>query len=83
MALKIRLARRGTRNLPFYHIVVADSSSPRDGRFIEKLGTYDPKKDPVEISLKKERFEYWVKNGAQLTQIVKELLKRYEKQSKK
>ena len=80
MPVKIRLARRGARNLPYYHIVVSSSRSPRDGRFIEKIGTYDPRKDPVEVTIKKDRLEYWLNQGAQLTQIVKELIKKYEKQ---
>ena len=67
MALKIRLARAGAKKRPFYRIVVADSRSPRDGRFIERVGTYDPmlqKDDPARIRLKEERIKYWLGVGA-------------------
>lgn len=68
--VKIRLQRQGAKKAPFYHIVVADSRSPRDGRIVEKIGTYDPMTDPATIKLDKEKVEYWIKNGAnQLTQL--------------
>jgi small subunit ribosomal protein S16 len=76
MSVKIRLARFGAKKKPFYRIVVADSSFPRDGRFIERLGTYDPRKDPPEIILKGEKILQWIQKGAQPTLTVKQLLKK-------
>jgi small subunit ribosomal protein S16 len=74
--VKIRLRRMGARKRPFYRIVVADSRSPRDGRFIETIGTYDPTVDPPAVKVNKERAEYWLKNGAQPTDIARALLKK-------
>ena len=76
--VKIRLRRMGAKKNPYYRIVVADSRSPRDGRFIEELGTYDPLADPVKIEVNAERAKYWVANGAQPTETVKALLKKAE-----
>ena len=76
MAVKIRLARFGAKKKPFYRVVVADSSFPRDGRFIEKVGTYDPRKDPPEIHLKGDRILEWIKKGARPTETVEQLLKK-------
>jgi small subunit ribosomal protein S16 len=76
MAVKIRLTRAGTRKKPFYRIVVAESVSPRDGRFIEILGNYDPKKDPPEVKLKEERVREWLSKGAEPTLTVSQLLKK-------
>jgi small subunit ribosomal protein S16 len=76
MAVKIRLARRGAKKKPFYRVVVADSESPRDGRFLEVVGTYDPLKNPAAVTLKKERVEYWVSVGAQPTETVRSLFKK-------
>lgn len=76
MAVKIRLARFGTKKKPFYRIVVADSSFPRDGRFIERVGTYDPRKDPPEFKLKEDRILEWIKKGAQPSETVGQLLKK-------
>jgi small subunit ribosomal protein S16 len=76
MAVKIRLARHGAKKRPFYRIVVADSESPRDGRFLEKVGTYNPLQEPAEITLKTERIQYWLQQGAQPTVTVKNLLKK-------
>ncbi|MGD2270444.1 MAG: 30S ribosomal protein S16 [Desulfobacterales bacterium] len=76
MAVKIRLARHGTKKKPFYRIVVADSESPRDGRFLENVGTYNPLADPAEVTLKKERIQYWMAQGAKPTDTVKSLLKK-------
>ena len=73
MAVKIRLRRMGARNNPFYRVVVADSRSPRDGRFIEEIGYYDPKSDPAVIN--KDKAAEWIKKGAQPTDTVKRLLK--------
>ena len=76
MAVKIRLARYGARHRPFYRIVVSDSRSPRDGRFIEKLGIYDPLQDPPLIQVDRDKVEEWVRKGAQLTGAVAGLLKK-------
>ena len=73
--VKIRLRRMGAKKSPFYRIVVADSRSPRDGRFIEEIGTYNPLTDPSEIKVNLERAKYWMSNGAQPTDTVKSLLK--------
>jgi small subunit ribosomal protein S16 len=74
MAVKIRLARHGAKKRPFYRIVVADSECPRDGRYLEIVGTYNPLPDPVEVSLKEERIKYWMDQGAIPTNTVKSLL---------
>lgn len=74
MAVSMRLMRFGGKKNPFYRIVVSDSRSPRDGRFIDQIGTYDPKKDPVEIRIKKEKAIEWLKKGAQPTETVQRLL---------
>lgn len=76
MSVTIRLARFGTNKKPFYRIVVADARAPRDGRFIERIGTYDPKQDPPAIRLDKERAVAWLKKGAQPTPTVASLLRR-------
>ena len=76
MAVKIRLARHGAKKSPFYRIVVADSESPRDGRFLENVGTYNPLKEPAEVTLKSDRIEYWLGQGAIPTDTVKSLLKK-------
>jgi small subunit ribosomal protein S16 len=76
MAVKIRLARHGAKKKPFYRIVVADGEAPRDGRFMEIVGTYNPLIDPVEISVKADRVKYWVGQGAILTDTVKSLFKK-------
>ena len=76
MAVKIRLRRMGAKKAPFYRIVVADSRYPRDGRFIEEIGTYNPMKNPAEIKVDTEKAKAWIKNGAQPTDTVKILLKK-------
>ena len=76
MAVKIRLRRMGAKKAPFYRLVVADSRYPRDGRFIEEVGTYDPMKNPSEIKIDREKVEKWIATGAQPTDSVKSLLKR-------
>ena len=76
MSVKIRLARHGAKKKPFYRIVIADSESPRDGRFLENVGTYNPLVDPVEVSLKQERVKYWIDQGAIPTDTVKSLMKK-------
>ena len=73
--VKIRLRRMGAKKSPFYRIVVADSRYPRDGRFIEQLGTYNPLTEPAEIKVDAERTQAWIKTGAQPTDTVKRLLK--------
>ncbi len=74
--VKIRLKRVGAKKAPFYHIVVADSRSPRDGKIIEQLGTYNPMTEPSEIKLDKEKVEKWIKNGAKPTDTVKALIEK-------
>ena len=76
--VKIRLRRVGAKKAPFYRIVVADSRSPRDGRFIEEIGTYDPMADSGKIKVDMERTKYWIANGAQPTDTVRGLLKKVE-----
>ncbi|MBQ6582338.1 MAG: 30S ribosomal protein S16 [Mogibacterium sp.] len=74
--VKIRLKRMGAHKKPFYRVVVADSRTPRDGRFIEEIGTYDPLKDPAEIKIDAEAAKKWLATGAQPTDTVKALLKK-------
>ena len=74
MAVKIRLRRMGQKKAPFYRIVVADSRSPRDGRCIEEIGTYDPTKDPSEYHVNEELAKKWLSNGAQPTDTVRSIL---------
>ena len=74
--VKIRLRRMGAKKNPYYRVVVADALSPRDGRFIEEIGTYDPLASPSEIKIDNERAQYWIKNGAQPTDTVRALLKK-------
>jgi len=76
MAVKIRLARFGKKKKPFYRVVVAHETSPRDGRFIEVLGTYDPCCNPVKISLDRDKALAWLKKGAQPTQTAHQLLRK-------
>lgn len=75
MAVKIRLKRMGAKKAPFYRVVVADSRFPRDGRFIEQVGTYNPMVEPAEVQFDAEKIQQWIKNGAQPTDTVKRLLK--------
>ena len=75
MAVKIRLTRMGKKKAPFYRIIVADGRAPRDGRFIETIGTYDPNQEPSAVKIDKEAAEEWLKNGAQPTEVVAKLLK--------
>jgi len=74
--VKIRLARHGAKKRPFYRIVAADSRSPRDGRFLERLGSYDPTQDPALIEIKHDRLAEWLKNGAQPTETVAQLIRK-------
>ena len=83
MAVKIRLKRFGTKNRLQWRIVVSDARMPRDGRFIEEIGSYDPLPVSEKIQVKQERLAYWLKQGAQVSPSLKSLLKRAEKKSKK
>jgi small subunit ribosomal protein S16 len=74
MGLVIRLRRQGSRKKPFFRIVVADSRSPRDGRFVAQLGTYDPLLHPPKVTLKKEQADYWLKSGAKPSPTVRKLM---------
>lgn len=78
MAVKIRLRRMGAKKSPFYRIVVADSRSPRDGRFIEEIGYYDPTKEPSIVKIDADKAKAWISNGAQPTDTVRTLLKKSE-----
>ena len=78
MAVKIRLRRMGAKKNPFYRIVVADSRYPRDGRFIEEIGTYDPLKTPADVKIDADKAKQWIANGAQPTETVRALLKKAE-----
>lgn len=73
MAVKIRLKRMGQKKRPFYRVVVADSRSPRDGKFIEEIGTYNPVSEPKEFKIDNEKAKQWIKNGAKPTSIVEKL----------
>ena len=75
MAVKIRLRRMGQKKAPFYRIIVADSKSPRDGRFIEEIGTYNPNTDPSTINVDEEAAKRWLANGAQPTEVVGKIFK--------
>ena len=74
--VKIRLRRMGAKKAPFYRVVVADSRYPRDGRFIEELGTYAPRQNPAAVNIDVERAQAWIKTGAQPTETVRDLLKK-------
>ena len=76
MAVKIRLRRTGSKKAPYYRVVVADSRFPRDGRFIEEIGTFNPNTDPAEVKIDAEAAKKWIANGAQPTDTVKALLKK-------
>ena len=76
MAVKMRLRRMGAKKAPFYRVIVADSRSPRDGRFIEEIGYYNPLTNPAEIKIDADKAKTWLKNGAQPTDTVKALLKK-------
>ena len=76
MAVKIRLRRMGAKKAPFYRIVVADERYPRDGRFIEEIGYYDPTKEPTVVNLDADKAKTWLNNGAQPTDTVKVILKK-------
>jgi len=77
MAIRIRLARRGRTKRPFYKIVVASSEAPRDGRFIESIGSYNPLPEQAEVNIKTERLEYWLQQGAKPTDTVRNLIRKF------
>ena len=79
MAVKIRLRRLGAKRAPFYRVVVADSRSPRDGKIVEQIGTYNPMTEPATIVLDNEKVEKWIKNGAKPTDTVKALIEKAAK----
>lgn len=81
MAVTLRLARRGAKKAPFYHVVATDSRNPRDGKFKEEVGTYDPNTTPAKVTFKAERVAYWLKQGAQPSATVAQLLKLQKKQA--
>lgn len=81
MSVKIRLSRHGAKKKPFYRIVVSDSRSPRDGKFIEQVGTYDPKAISGGIKIDREKVEKWQRRGAQPSELVRQLIKRAEAKS--
>lgn len=83
MAVVVRLKRMGSNRKPRYRIVVADSRKPRDGRFIEKIGFYNPTTDPAQIDIEADRIEYWVKNGARLSETVNSLWKKTKRNVKR
>ena len=76
MAVKIRLRRMGAKKAPFYRVIVADEKSPRDGKFIDEIGYYNPLTNPAEIKIDAEKAQTWIKNGAQPTETVKSILKK-------
>jgi small subunit ribosomal protein S16 len=79
MAVVLRLARAGAKKAPYYHVVATDSRNPRDGKFIEAIGAYDPNLDPPKISFNSERLDYWLKVGARPSETVADLIKRAAK----
>ena len=76
MAVRIRLTRKGTKKKPFYRLVAADSEAPRDGKFLEILGSYDPMKDPAEVKVHREKVNYWLGKGALVSESAKAILKK-------
>jgi small subunit ribosomal protein S16 len=76
MPIRIRLARRGSKKRPYYRIVVASTEAPRDGRFIENIGTYNPLTEPAQVEYKQDRLEYWMQQGAKPTDTVRSLLRK-------
>ena len=76
MAVRIRLSRMGAKKRPFYRLVAADSEAPRDGRFLEILGSYDPMKDPAQIVIQKEKVDSWIEKGATVTESARAILKK-------
>lgn len=83
MAVVLRLSRAGAKKMPFYHVVATDSRNPRDGKFIEAIGSYDPNQEPPKLELNRERLEHWLKVGATPSETVAGLIKRAEKKPSK
>ena len=81
MAVRIRLTRKGRKKQPFYRIVVADSESPRDGKFLDIVGTYDPMQNPAAVSFDNEKLDSWMKKGAKPSQTVESLIKKFAPES--
>ncbi len=81
MAVKLRLTRKGTKKKPFYRIVAADIEAPRDGKFLEAVGTYDPMQDPAVVTLKQDRVQYWLEQGAKPSTTLKSILKKQSAES--
>ena len=79
MAVVLRLARAGAKKKPYYHVVATDSRNPRDGKFIEAVGAYDPNQNPAKVEFDAERLEYWIKSGALPSETVGELIKRHKR----
>jgi len=79
MSVKLRLARRGAKKAPFYHVVATDSRNPRDGKFNEQVGTYDPNYDPAKVTFDDERLNWWLGQGAQPSNTVRSLIKKAKK----
>jgi small subunit ribosomal protein S16 len=79
MAVVLRLARAGAKKKPYYHVVATDSRNPRDGKFIEAVGAYDPNQTPVKVEFNQERLNYWLKTGATPSDTVADLIKRAAK----
>lgn len=79
MPVRIRLQRKGANKKPFYHIVVADGRAPRDGKFIKKIGTYNPLREPPEIKVQTDLYDRWVRNGAQPSKAVEDLVRKFKK----
>ena len=79
MAVVLRLARAGAKKKPYYHVVATDSRNPRDGKFIEAVGAYDPNHNPAKVEFDADRLEYWLKSGATPSETVGELIKRHKR----
>lgn len=79
MAVVIRLARAGAKKMPYYHVVATDSRNPRDGKFIEAIGAYDPNQEPPKVEFDQERLAHWLKQGARPSETVSDLIKRQAK----
>ena len=79
MAVVLRLARAGAKKKPYYHVVATDSRNPRDGKFLEAVGAYDPNHNPAKVEFNSERLEYWIKSGAVPSETVGELIKRHKR----
>ncbi len=79
MSVRIRLQRRGAHKRPFYHIVVADKRAPRDGKFLKKIGTYNPLREPPELTIQTEVYDAWIQKGAQPSKAVAELVRKFRK----